>query len=210
MRRFVADLFFLLTIATYLLIFSLWTPNPVGTDFIGVVFRICILLGSLVLLFHVLRGCYHVFAGKLIVKAQLSLDLLAKPHVDIALPSDIPNGRIVIFLERTKARYVGSISACKLPGEEADSVVVELPPEVPVRSRISKWLPTSDAGSYYEHWGRFTGKSTNEIILNIPFAVKAGQLVRLSFDLNSNFIGTKMEKVFPIKPSENISLWIRS
>jgi hypothetical protein len=79
----------------------------------------------------------------------------------------------------------------------------------PSRIKVPKWSPTSDAGEVLENWPRRTGASANPVVLKFSFPVQSQEKLKLAFELESNFKGTKLERRFPITGKETVRVLVK-
>lgn len=156
-----------------------------------------------------LRRVLNVFFGKVIVEKVVSLPLPGKAAFELTMPTRCNEGRVILFFERTRERYSGLICLKRVPDDKMAVASVSLPRLEPVfRFRVPKWCPTSDAGGFLEGWSRGTGQVTDPVALRFLFPVEPNQMLRLEFDLKSNFHGTRFERRFPISGSETIRVYV--
>jgi hypothetical protein len=167
-----------------------------------------ILLGAC-LLFVALRGAVEVFRGKSCLEEVVSLPLPGHASCELRLPTPMRKGRVFLFFEDTTERFAGTIRLSKVELDHAASVAVNLERLEPSRLKVPNWLPTSDAGDVLENWPRRTGQSTEPVMLTFPFAVKAGGRLKLEFELESNYKGTKLESRFPFTGREVIRIIVK-
>jgi len=167
-----------------------------------------VLLGAC-LLFVALRSAADVFRGKSVLEEIVSLSLPGRATYELRLPSAMSKGRVILFFEDTTERYAGKITLNKVPVANTSPVSVKLLPLKPFQMKVPKWSPTSDAGEVLENWPRRTGQSTDPVVLAFSFPIEAGEKLKLDFELESNFKGTKLERRFPITGKETVRVLVK-
>lgn len=155
-------------------------------------------------LFIAIKIGIEVFRGKTMLEQVALLALPGRAVCELIVPTPMSKGKVILFFEDTTERYAGRVTLVKVPDTGTCQVSVTLPRIEPSRIKIPRWVPTSDAGENFENWPRRTGASADPIVLKFAFPVQAGEILRLEFELESNFKGTKLERRFPITGTETI------
>jgi hypothetical protein len=166
-------------------------------------------LAGACVLFAAFRSAGEVFQGKSVLEETVSLSLPGRATYELSLPSAMSKGRVILFFEDTTERYAGKIALNKMPADSTPPVSVNLPRLKPSQIKVPKWSPTSDAGETLENWPRRTGQSTEPVMLEFSFPVEAWEKLKLEFELESNFKGTKLERRFPITGKETVRVFVK-
>lgn len=170
--------------------------------------------GSLVLLgacalFVAFQSAAEVFRGKPVLEQVVSLPLPGKAVCELTIPTPMSKGRVIVFFEDTTERYAGKVTLTKVPTDGASPVSVTFLRIEPSRIKVPKWLPTSDAGEVLEAWPRGTGGAADPVVLKFSFPVQSQEKLKLEFELESNFKGTKLERRFPITGKETVRVVVK-
>ncbi len=156
-----------------------------------------------------IKTATKVFGGRSVLNETVVVSLPGQAGCELCVPSKMNKGRVILFFAETWERYFGKISVQRVPGGGACSVAATLRRREPSRMRVPKWLPTSDRGEVLENWPRGTGQSKKPVVLEFPFSVEPGEKLKLDFELESNFKGTKLERRFPITGKERIRIFVK-
>lgn len=152
----------------------------------------------------------NVFLGKPVIEETVCLSLPGRATCKLTMPKQISSGRAIVFFDRTREKFTGKVTLQKIPIDRSPAPEAELPKVEPIRMKVPKWSPTSDAGQTHECWRKGTGQSNDPVILKFGFPIEAGQKIQLNFDLASNFQGTLMERRFPVTGEEKILIIVKA
>ena len=174
----------------------------------GIFAALLVLLGACVSILG-MKGAANVLLGKTLLEQVVILPLPGKAACELKVQNRISRGRVILFFQDTRERYAGTVTLHKVPSAGAPVVSASLPRLAPSRTKIPKWVRTTDAGSTVENWPRRTGQLTDPLVLEFLFPVEKDEKIRIDFELESNFKNTKLEHRFPITGNETVRVVVK-